>query len=646
MNEKIRVLFLAANPADTPQLRLSKEAREIAKQIQLASNRDSFQLIPELAVRPSDLQQALLTHRPHIVHFSGHGKANEELVLEDDAGKSKPVNKQALSKLFKILRDNIRIVVFNACYSKPQAEALIKLVDYTVGTNKAIGDEAAIVFAATFYGRLAFGLSVREAFELANNQIELDGIPESRTSELLIRKGVKASIPFVAQVLGSGAPSQGDESLAGSEKDTAQTDAIEKLKATIERLSAGSATEPDRLTIQRALVDGRVVLEQTEGVTDSAAGAEEFINTTVHRNLLYVELGAATYQRVQEQLFPPPPGIPPPMPGLIFLGRENALADVKTLLGIKSGTTSSKTNVAIVRGWPGVGKTTLVSVLGRDPEVARAFSEGVLWTSLDQKPELLSVMAAWGRALGTDEILRAPTLKDATEQLTSLLKNRRMLLIVDDVWEEAHAVPFLQASGSKCALLVTTRLTSVAEALANIPEAIYVLPVLTEDDALKLLGYLTPASVDEHPDECRELVRDLECLPLALHVAGRLLRTESKMGWGVTELIDEIRDGAAIIEASAPLDRTEGNTLPTVGALLQRSTDRLDEHARECFAFLGVFAPKPATFDSAAMKAVWEVKDPKLIIRSFVAHGLLEPTGGGRFQMHDLLVKHARSLLT
>ena len=35
----------------------------------------------------------------------------------------------------------------------------------------------------------------------------------------------------------------------------------------------------------------------------------------------------------------------------------------------------------------------------------------------------------------------------------------------------------------------------------------------------------------------------------------------------------------------------------------------------------------------------------RIRIKKLVAHGLLEPVGASRFQMHELLVKHAKSLL-
>lgn len=114
-------------------------------------------------------------------------------------------------------------------------------------------------------------------------------------------------------------------------------------------------------------------------------------------------------------------------------------------------------------------------------------------------------------------------------------------------------------------------------------------------------------------------------------------------------MLGEIREGSRLLNAKAPIDRTDlaNETIPTVAVLLQKSTERLSNLARDCFAYLGVFAPKPATFNLSTMEFVWQVDNPKSIVRQLVDRGLLEFVPElNRYQMHALLVMLAKSLLT
>jgi hypothetical protein len=191
-------------------------------------------------------------------------------------------------------------------------------------------------------------------------------------------------------------------------------------------------------------------------------------------------------------------------------------------------------------------------------------------------------------------------------------------------------------------------LNDVAAAIAPTASDIYHLPILTEKSGLELMAQIAPEIVAEYLTEARELVSNLEGLPLAIHVAGKLLRAEARMGWGIKDLLDELRVGAALLMAQPPTDMLGAGrvTLPTVAALLKRSSDALDDETRQRFALLGLFVPKPATFDLAAMAVAWDIADPKPFARLLVNRGLIEPLTGGRFQMHALLVLHAQSLLS
>jgi hypothetical protein len=202
---KIRTLFLAANPKSTTQLALDEEIRAITQKIRLSDGRDVLEVISTWAVRPDDLLQYLNQYKPQIVHFSGHGSDTGEIILVDNVGQAKPVSTNALKALFKTLKDNVQIVVLNACYSRQQAEAIAEVIDYVVGMNTSIGDEAAIVFAASFYRALGFSRSIQEAFDQAKTALLLEGIPEENTPELLFRKDVDPASVYLVDVQRKGA---------------------------------------------------------------------------------------------------------------------------------------------------------------------------------------------------------------------------------------------------------------------------------------------------------------------------------------------------------------------------------------------------------------------------------------------------------
>lgn len=169
------VLFLAANPRETSALRLGEEVRTVDERLRESSLRDRFDLRQAHALRWSDLSRLLLDHEPVVVHFAGHGDAGGELLFEDQAGGSQPVPVDVLGDLFRILNDNIRCVVLNACWSEAQATEINRHVDFVIGMSRAIGDPAAIRFAGGFYRGLGFGRSVQTAFDLGCNELKMAG---------------------------------------------------------------------------------------------------------------------------------------------------------------------------------------------------------------------------------------------------------------------------------------------------------------------------------------------------------------------------------------------------------------------------------------------------------------------------------------
>lgn len=188
------ILVLAANPASTSRLRLDEEVREIDY---VLKHREQFRLVQKWAVRSRDFYRAILEYQPQIVHFFGHGTGVDGIVLEDETGQPAPLEKEALSRLFKLFAvKGVECVVLNACYSEEQAQAISQYIKYVIGMNQAIGDKAAIAFAVAFYDALGAGEEVQFAYNLGC--AVLVGLKQDQTSVLKVTSIHPSDIQFVA----------------------------------------------------------------------------------------------------------------------------------------------------------------------------------------------------------------------------------------------------------------------------------------------------------------------------------------------------------------------------------------------------------------------------------------------------------------
>lgn len=188
------ILMLSANPKGTVPLRLDEERREIEAGLERSRQRDQFRLITKGAVRPQDVQRAMLDYGPQVVHFSGHGEGEPGSLLEDGTEQVKRVEAAALASLFELFADRLWCVVLNACYSEVQAEAIAQHIPYVIGMSDAIGDKAAIVFAVAFYDALGAGREVEFAYNNACVALKLEGIPAAHIP-VLHRKSTPRVLP-------------------------------------------------------------------------------------------------------------------------------------------------------------------------------------------------------------------------------------------------------------------------------------------------------------------------------------------------------------------------------------------------------------------------------------------------------------------
>jgi len=200
MTEPLRILILAANPVGTDRLALEAEHRLLRNKMRANADAGNCELLFEWAARLTDLKASLVSHSPHVIHFAGHG-SRDGIYLEDDEGKSSPASKEQLIELFSSSREHLRLVVLNACFSARQVEAMSQSVDYVVGTKAAVADDTAVRFAAHFYGALAIGGTVREAYYKSQAELNADHKERIDEYELLTRSGVDEAKPLLPPML-------------------------------------------------------------------------------------------------------------------------------------------------------------------------------------------------------------------------------------------------------------------------------------------------------------------------------------------------------------------------------------------------------------------------------------------------------------
>jgi hypothetical protein len=126
--------------------------------------------------------------------------------------------------------------------------------------------------------------------------------------------------------------------------------------------------------------------------------------------------------------------------------------------GDGGGATVALTTALVGAG--GYGKTTLANALCRDAEIQAEFTDGIIRIEIGKEREDV-------RGLIVDVIEklegRRPGFEDtkvASEQLAEIIGERRLLLVIDDVWRESQLRAFL-LGGPNCVRLVTTRKPNV-----------------------------------------------------------------------------------------------------------------------------------------------------------------------------------------
>ncbi|KAK9928281.1 hypothetical protein M0R45_025424 [Rubus argutus] len=286
--------------------------------------------------------------------------------------------------------------------------------------------------------------------------------------------------------------------------------------------------------------------------------------------------------------------------------------DTKVLITELSSMEKSRRVVSIV-GMGGLGKTTLAKRLYNHPDIGNQFDcRSFVYVSQEHKRReiLHKIIKDVSCPLNRDDFekLEEIHVEDTmVEMLHEFLKERKYLVVLDDIWK-TEVWDGLKAAfpsgkmGSK--VMLTTRNREVA--LHADPRSTPHEPrMLTEDESLQLFLKKALPGVDHFPSDLERLGREMviKCggLPLAVVVLGGLLSTKNKFTVEWERVLQNI---------SWHLITAQDH----ISAILALSYIDLPSHLKSCFLHLGVF---PEDFSI----------EKKHLIRLWVAEGFLPQQG-------------------
>ena len=259
-------------------------------------------------------------------------------------------------------------------------------------------------------------------------------------------------------------------------------------------------------------------------------------------------------------------------------------------------------NVAItaaLRGAGGYGKTTLAKALCHDPRIQAAFPDGTLWTTLGQTPGNL-----------------APHVEDLVKRLSGansgfnnteavfmhfkeLLAERRMLLVIDDVWDRNHLRPFLQGGPNVARLITTRNLDTIAGHVER--ENQVTVDAMRLAEAARMLRTNLPTGCDE---EFEALADRLGCWPFLLCLANGAARERTAQGESLADALAFVRDDLEenSLFAFDPKDEKERDR--AVRTMFGVSLRLLSGAESERFHELAIF-PEDAQVPLATVERLW-----------------------------------------
>jgi hypothetical protein len=309
--------------------------------------------------------------------------------------------------------------------------------------------------------------------------------------------------------------------------------------------------------------------------------------------------------------------------------------------------------ISAVHGLGGIGKTTVARWLVWRPEIEQRFRDGRIWITLGNDPPdaIELITGCVGRLVPTFNAL--PTVEAASGYLTSLLQNKSVLFVIDDVWpgKSAQVAKALMVPSTRSRFLLTTRFPELADD-PDIRAEDFPLDIMSVDQAVELMIHVLgrKLSTEEEP-RAKQLCKIVGGHPLAIELAAA--RIKEHRPWQA--LLDDLSAEISRLEAleamdddliAEPLAGETRRRRRSVRASLLLSVRYLNREGQRLFAWLGIVAEEAIIIPKMAA-TLWcegeQTADKHL--RSLSGLGILNAKASG-YDVHDLMHNLARKMLT
>ncbi len=281
-----------------------------------------------------------------------------------------------------------------------------------------------------------------------------------------------------------------------------------------------------------------------------------------------------------------------------------------------------------IEGMGGAGKTLLAIGLCNEPRIRQTF-DSIVWLTFGRQfrlpfEEYVQVIA---------HALSVTCERYSEIEYRTIVAQRAVLVVLDDIWELRDLEPFRIAEG-RSAILYTSRNCAIAGSLGCRSHS---LGLLEDDTARSLLSRWSGRNKDPLPEpHASEILTECRGLPLALAMIGGALNGQPDSEWAHT--LAELKEGRLKDFGVRP----SGYAYDTFHASMAVSVNMLTDDIKHRYLNLAILLedmPAPITL----LMQIWGQgeRQTKMTARILLDRSLLRREING-FRVHDLQLDYLR----